>query len=204
LPPEMQPPPPEPMPSDNIYLRNLPTEFSEEKLKDIFKTFGTITQYKLMPVAGKHAALVRFSTVAEAIAAVASLKTTIPAGLTELVEAKFAECTQRQQNQRYAGDGTPFGIDTIVRGFQMSGLMPGGTGYGSIESALYIAGLPAETTDYHLYRLFSPLGAIAPKGVRTLTNEDGTCKGIAFVNYLEVTSAQMAISIYNGDHYARW
>merc|ERR1740123_2012700 len=85
--------------------------------------------------------------------------------------------------QRYAGDGTPFGIDTIVKGFQMSGLMPGGTGYSNTsEHALYIAGLPPDTTDYYLYRLFSPLGAIAPKGVRTMTNEDGTCKGIAINN----------------------
>lgn len=197
LPYELQPPS-EPMPADNLYLRNLPADLTEERLREIFGTFGNITQTKLMTGLGKQSALVRYSTVAEAIAALTSLKDMVPIGLTELVEAKFAESTQRQ-NQRYAGDGTPFGIDTIVKGFQMSGLMPGGTGYTSNnDNALYIAGLPPDTTDYYLYRLFSPLGAIAPKGVRTLTNEDGTCKGIAFVNYLEHHSAQMAISIYNG------
>merc|ERR1711963_292238 len=97
------------------------------------------------------------------------------------------------------GDGTMFGIETIVKGFQMSGLMPGGTGYSTAsDNALYIAGLPADTTDYHLYRLFSPLGAIAPKGVRAMQNENGTCKGIAFVNYLDRQSAELAISVYNG------
>merc|ERR1711920_1097395 len=66
------------------------------------------------------------------------------------------------------------------------------------DSALYVAGLPLDTTDYHLYRLFSPLGAIAPKGVRAMLSEDFTCKGIGFVNYLDRQSAELAISIYNG------
>merc|ERR1711920_1200498 len=35
-------------------------------------------------------------------------------------------------------------------------------------------------------------------GVRAMLSDDGTCKGIGFVNYLDRTSAELAISIYNG------
>jgi len=189
---------PAPSPSDNVYLRNLPAEVTEERLKTILGTFGNITQFKMMPGQGKTSALVRFSSVKEATALVTGLKGAALPGISEAVEVKYAESLQAR-NQRYATDGTPFGIETIVKGFQMSGLMPGGTGYSSnSENALYIAGLPSDTNDYYLYRLFSPLGSIAPKGVHTMLNEDGTCKGIAFVNYLDSASAHMAISIYNG------
>jgi len=189
---------PAPTPSDNVYIRNLPAEVTEERLKSIVSTFGNITQFKMMPGQGKTTALVRFSSVKEATALVTGLKASALPGITDSVEVKYAESLQAR-NQRYATDGTPFGIETIVKGFQMSGLMPGGTGYSSnSENALYIAGLPSDTNDYYLYRLFSPLGSIAPKGVHTMLNEDGTCKGIAFVNYLDSASAHMAISIYNG------
>merc|ERR1712217_952571 len=38
----------------------------------------------------------------------------------------------------------------------------------------------------------------APKGVKAMMGDDGKCKGIGFVNYLEPQSAELAISVYNG------
>lgn len=189
---------PTPAPSDNVFLSNIPTEVTEERLKTILGTFGNMAEFKMIQGQGKSSALVRFSSIKEATAVVTGLKSASLPGFSDSVEVRYAENMQAR-NQRYAGDGTPFGIETIVKGFQMSGLMPGGTGYSSSsENSLYIAGLPSDTNDSHLYRLFSPLGSIAPKGVHVMLNEDGTCKGIAFVNYLDSASAHMAISIYNG------
>lgn len=188
----------DPAPSDNVCLSNLPAEVTEERLKTILSTFGNMTEFKMIRGQGNTSASVRFSSVKEATALVTGLKSSSLPEISDSVEVKYAESLQAR-NQRYASDGTPFGIETIVKGFQMSGLMPGGTGYSSnSENSLYIAGLPSDTNDYFLYRLFSPLGSIAPKGVHAMLNEDGTCKGIAFVNYLDSASAHMAISIYNG------
>lgn len=185
-------------PSDNVFIKNITADITEEKMKTVFSTFGNITQCKFLPTGNKFSALIRLATVSEATALLEGLKADpVPPGFTEPLEARYGETPESRQKR--FGDGTLFGIDTIVKGFQMSGLMPGGTGYNAAgDSALYVAGLPPDATDFHLYRLFSPLGAIAPKGVRAMTGEDGTCKGIGFVNYLERQSAELAISIYNG------
>merc|ERR1711862_979057 len=53
--------------------------------------------------------------------------------------------------------------------------------------------------DLHLYKMFSSFGAIAPKGVRAMLNrEDGTCRGIGFINFLESEAAQAAIVALDG------
>merc|ERR1719367_1108667 len=51
-----------------------------------------------------------------------------------------------------------------------------GTGWMNDQNALYVANLPADTTDLDLYRIFAPFGAIAPKGVRAMLNEDMSCR----------------------------
>jgi len=88
--------------------------------------------------------------------------------------------------------------DLLVQAFEMSGRMPGGTKFSNDDNTLYICGLPPDTNDLHLFRIFSSFGPIAPKGVRSVKKPDGTCKGIGFVNYLAHDSAQAAIAAYNG------
>merc|ERR1719217_354158 len=59
------------------------------------------------------------------------------------------------------------------------------------ESSIYIAGLPEDTTDLDLYKIFAVFGSIHINGVKTMRSEDGkTCKGIGFVNYIDAGSAQ--------------
>merc|ERR1712039_973335 len=69
---------------------------------------------------------------------------------------------------------------------------------GGNSHALYIAGLPMDTQNVDLYRLFAPFGAICPRGVHAMRAEDGSCKGIAFVNFVDEESARLAIATYNG------
>lgn len=82
--------------------------------------------------------------------------------------------------------------DVIVDGLEASGALPGAV---AVTSDLYIANLPADTTDVGLYRMFSPFGPI--KAVKTMNNPDGSCKGIAFVNFLMPESAANSINILN-------
>merc|ERR1712039_201913 len=97
--------------------------------------------------------------------------------------------------------GDPFGVgqapavgsmDRVADSFEQAGCMPGGVNGQNDENTLYVEGLPPDTRDMHLYRMFSPFGAIAPKGSRAALNSDGSCKGFGFVSFLVAESAQAA------------
>mmetsp|Transcript_40006 Transcript_40006/g.101616 ORF Transcript_40006/g.101616 Transcript_40006/m.101616 type:complete len:508 (-) Transcript_40006:150-1673(-) len=202
VPPPGMPPmrPSEPIPSDNVYIKGLPITTDEVLLKQVFSSFGAVTQCRVCPGGEtRRTALVRFGSIDEAAVCITACNSShIPAGLTEPIEVRFADTWDTKQKRN--SDGTEFSIEVIVKGFESSGLMPGGVGRydNNNNCALYIAGLPTDTTDFHLFKLFSPLGPIAPRGVRALLNEDGSCKGIAFVNYQREDSVHAAISVYNG------
>merc|ERR1719393_1187578 len=66
------------------------------------------------------------------------------------------------------------------------------------ECQLYVRNLPHDTTDADMFKLFSSFGAIAPFGVKAMLNDDGTCKGVGFVDFLDPTSATNAIAAMNG------
>merc|ERR1712232_1241794 len=70
----------------------------------------------------------------------------------------------------------------------------GGGGPVPNECQVYVRNLPCDTTDADLYRLFAPFGAIAPTGAKALQNEDGSCKGIGFVDFAEASCAETAIA----------
>jgi len=92
-----------------------------------------------------------------------------------------------------------FSIRDLFRGLTEAQVLPGGASWNNDEHSLYIAGLPSDTSDLDLYKIFSPFGALQPRGVRAMLQEDGvTCKGIGFVNYLESTSSEAAIMTLHG------
>eukprot|EP00927_Polykrikos_kofoidii_P021774 TRINITY_DN2051_c0_g1_i1.p1 TRINITY_DN2051_c0_g1~~TRINITY_DN2051_c0_g1_i1.p1 ORF type:complete len:676 (-),score=126.69 TRINITY_DN2051_c0_g1_i1:121-2052(-) len=86
----------------------------------------------------------------------------------------------------------------IAQGFEDSGALPGGSATSSDGGSVYVAGLPPVTEDSDLYRIFAPFGAIKVRGVKVLTNSDGTCKGIGFVNYIDPESADTAVAVCDG------
>mmetsp|Transcript_58196 Transcript_58196/g.123573 ORF Transcript_58196/g.123573 Transcript_58196/m.123573 type:complete len:253 (-) Transcript_58196:36-794(-) len=89
------------------------------------------------------------------------------------------------------------GIAILKKGLKTANVLPGGK-WTNDENALFIGGLPYDTTDCDLYEIFSPFGAIPAAGVRAMTHEDGSCRGIGFVNFLDSTAAQTAIATLNG------
>ncbi|GAA6038706.1 hypothetical protein JCM8097_002356 [Rhodosporidiobolus ruineniae] len=69
------------------------------------------------------------------------------------------------------------------------------------DRELYISGLVRSTKEADLRKLFEPFGAI--KGVRVPTDDGGGCKGFAFVEYEEQSSAQAALSLNNHEYRKR-
>merc|ERR1712048_1139200 len=88
-------------------------------------------------------------------------------------------------------------IGAVVDGFLKADALPG-TGRKPPENSLYVKGLPYNTTDLDLYRIFSPFGAIPVRGVKANIKQDGLCSGVGWVDYLEPHAADAAMSTLNG------
>merc|ERR1719401_3119527 len=96
------------------------------------------------------------------------------------------------------GFGKGGGISEIIKGLCAANALPGAEGYSNDEMALYIHGLPPDTTDLDLYKIFGAFGAIPPKGVRAMLGDDGMCRGFGFVNYVDAGALEAAMMTLNG------
>lgn len=77
------------------------------------------------------------------------------------------------------------------------GGLPGGD-HDHTLNLIMVAGLPVDCTDEHLYQVFATFGAVPPNGARIESDGTGQCNGTAAVNFLEATSADMAVMALNG------
>merc|ERR1719382_534573 len=95
------------------------------------------------------------------------------------------------------GKGGGKGIKAVKTSLISSGAVPGGK-WSNDDNALFIGGLPQDTTTEDLYEIFATFGPIPTRGCRAMMNDWGSCKGIGFVNYLDQQAAQTAIMTLNG------
>merc|ERR1712039_986187 len=95
------------------------------------------------------------------------------------------------------GKGKGGGIRDLKMSLQNSGALPGGK-WANDENALFVGGLPSDTTWADLYEIFAPFGAIPSGGGKAMTDDFGSCKGIGFVNFTDQSVAQTAIMSLNG------
>lgn len=84
-------------------------------------------------------------------------------------------------------------MNTVVK----RGVLPG-SGKRPDEQCVYVKNLPPDTTDQCLYELFCPFGAIAPRGVKAMLKEDGTCNSVGFVDFQDPISAAAAVESLHG------
>merc|ERR1719291_801970 len=96
----------------------------------------------------------------------------------------------------YALSTEPSTINDLWKGLLRHKVLPGGT-WANDERTIVIGGLPSDTTDADLLKIFSPFGAILPGGVRVTLNEDGTAKGNGMVNFLSLEGTEAAIQTLN-------
>jgi RNA recognition motif-containing protein len=66
------------------------------------------------------------------------------------------------------------------------------------DCSIFVQNLPFDATDVDLYRLFAPFGAIGGSGVKAILDDDGSCKGMGFVDYTEPASAANAVLALEG------
>mmetsp|Transcript_67631 Transcript_67631/g.188722 ORF Transcript_67631/g.188722 Transcript_67631/m.188722 type:complete len:262 (-) Transcript_67631:70-855(-) len=88
-------------------------------------------------------------------------------------------------------------IKSVVDGLEKAGALPG-VKISPDENCLYIRGLPANTTDVHLYRIFNCFGPIPCRGVKAMVGPDGSCTGIGFVDFNRTQDANTAVMTLNG------
>merc|ERR1719461_1475291 len=90
----------------------------------------------------------------------------------------------------------PSTISDLWKGLLRHKVLPGGS-WQNDEKTVLISGLPSDTTDHDLLKIFSPFGPIAPGGVRVTLNEDGTAKGNGMINFLDLDSSKTAVETLN-------
>lgn len=186
-------------------MTGLPADIDEQRLRGIFSEHGKVTQCKVLPPRPgeqKTVALIRFDNADHAKHVKETLHGTVLPDMVNPVSVRFAENKSAKGNDDISSSGvvrvTGSGIDGIVSTFEAVGPLKATRGHEHHKGQLYVAGLPPDTGNVDLYRLFAPFGSIGPKGVHAMMTEDGKCKGIAFVNFLEEEAAQLAIATYNG------
>lgn len=215
-------------PSDNLFIADLPVGFTEEQLRSVMGAYGTIQQCKVLAgtdPSRKVAALVRFGSVDEAKWIVENLNGNMPQGLSEPIICRYHEpkgaaaggCGGGWDAWGKGGGkdawGGPYGnmgmakgkgkgkisVKLLVKGLKDAGALPGSNEVQDDNNTLYLAGLPDDTTDADLYRIFSPFGPVSPLGCRAVLNKDTfACSGIGFVNFMDPATAQTAVATLNG------
>lgn len=214
-------------PSDNLYAKNLPITLTEEELRALFSPYGSVIECRVLhsgtgrDTAGVGAgALVRMASVEEAAQAIAHLHNQRLAGSVLPLVVRYADSQeqkqkkaqrqQRQQYQRYPAPGSyghppmaPAGPYHHQHAEHMGYYSPvspaaygGGSSSGGGMCSVYIKYLPEVTDRLWLYEKFAPFGAVL--SVRVLTNEDGLCKGVGFINYGDQDAAQRAVAAMHG------
>jgi len=103
-------------PSNQVYIKGLPPQLTEERLEEIFAPYGNVIWKKVIqPVAQSSIgdemslALVQFSTVAEASWLVENLDKNIPEGLDRPILVRFAK-SQGARTPLFAQKGKGVGV----------------------------------------------------------------------------------------------
>ena len=200
-------------PSDNIFVKCLPPEFTEDNLRDLFGHYGRVADCKLLLAADSSSrcqGLVRFSDVTEAQNAIAQANGLVPIHGRSALIVRFADTpSEKARKLRVAMDTRglpPYGFQKGMGMGAMHGDPPQlawaphhqGMGHGmrGAVTSIVVKGLPQDSDDLLLYRLFAPHGAIT--SVKTLRDDAGKCKGIAFVNFCHAQEAARGVQANDG------
>merc|ERR1712060_250296 len=76
-------------------------------------------------------------------------------------------------------------------------IQPGYSTQRTDQQQVQIRGLPTDCTDYDLYKLLSPYGPIAPRGVKAMLNPEGMCTGTGWVDFVDDKAAAFAVQSLN-------
>lgn len=206
-------------PGERLYIKGLPGGCTDQFVRELFASYGTVTDVKVLVTDGKtndgtgqSVAIIKMGSTTEADWLVANLNGNIPQGLTRPVEVSYAGAKPPMEGKGFSpyGKGAP---QMQMQGMGMMGMgMPGGKGgFGKgppevtvpsvaamkaqvgPNSTLYVKGLPPTADDAYVYRVFAPFGRIL--SAKALQKEH-FC--IGFVTYASDDEAQAGILSVNG------
>jgi len=215
-------------PTDHVIINELPGDLTEARLKEIFGQYGNIKWAKLSPgiggKAGTSSAILELDSVDEATYFVTDLNENIPEGLTAPIKVRYKPA-KAGKGGKTAGKGAggfgpilgkggkdspgPYtlggkgkkggaeGIEGALKHLVQSGIIPGGK-WQNDENTVFVSGLPADSSNNDLLKMFSPFGAIASGGCHCPLNPDGTAKGSGIINFLDLNGAEAAIAALSG------
>jgi len=164
----------------NVYIKNFPESFNEEKLKDMFEKFGSITSYRIMSDDGGKSrgfGFVAYEDPEAAELACTELNNKELDGKT-LYVGRAQKRAERQME--------------LKRKFEMLKIERM-TRYQGVN--LYVKNLDDSIDDEKLRKEFQPYGTITSAKVMT---EDGRSKGFGFVCFSSPEEATKAVTEMNG------
>lgn len=108
-------------------------------------------------------------------------------------------CKGKGDMMKGKATGKGYGIETIFEALIAEGII-GERKKKSDLNTLYVSGLPLDTDQLWLLKIFSCFGALAPDGITAMKRRDGSgfCNGTAFVDFADEGAAQAAILSLDG------
>jgi polyadenylate-binding protein len=164
----------------NVYIKNFPDAQGEEKLKEIFEAFGTITSYKIMSDDGGKSrgfGFVAYDKPEDAEKACEEMNGKEMEGKT-LYVGRAQKRAERQQELKRKFESLK--MERLNR-------------YQGVN--LYVKNLDDTIDDEKLRKEFQPYGTIT--SAKTMT-EDGRSKGFGFVCFSSPEEATKAVTEMNG------
>eukprot|EP00930_Biecheleria_cincta_P017811 TRINITY_DN14057_c0_g1_i1.p1 TRINITY_DN14057_c0_g1~~TRINITY_DN14057_c0_g1_i1.p1 ORF type:complete len:257 (+),score=49.22 TRINITY_DN14057_c0_g1_i1:95-865(+) len=103
-------------PSDNLFMADLPEGITEDMLRQVFSSYGTVRDCKVIGsnTPGTSAALVRFASVQEGEWIVANLNGRIPEGLMAPVVVRFSSSKGGKGKGKVAARPAPYHATATV------------------------------------------------------------------------------------------
>lgn len=185
-------------PSDNVYMTGLPHPADSEMISQVFSQYGTVVQVKVLPnthpAPKDSAALIRFSSVDEAVAVVENLNEQIPAGLVMPIKCRYATQGGGKGGGKGKGDKGGGGKGGGFNSWQQDGGGGGGAPYGGGGGGgdggdnLYVKGLPVSATQESIMQDFSSLGTVT--SIRVLEPPAGSQSKAALIRFASAAEAQ--------------
>lgn len=183
----------------NIYVKNFPVDWDDEKVGEAFGEFGKITSSVVMTDAkGRKSAFVNYESNDVAKAAIDKMHNK---DLRSEEEIKVAEGTEPELGL----DGHPLHLiyasraqskNERAREFREKSVADGGGGGGSKGGSqgvnLFVKNLDESADDAALRELFEPFGTIT--SVAAMKDEKTGCKGFGFVCFASPDEATKAVT----------
>ncbi|KAH8404210.1 hypothetical protein KR215_012273 [Drosophila sulfurigaster] len=166
----------------NVYVKNFTEEFDDEKLKEFFEPYGTITSYKVMSKEdgkSKGFGFVAYETTEAAEAAVQALNGKEMGEGKSLYVARAQKKAERQQELKRKFEELKKKRHESVFGVN-----------------LYVKNLDDSIDDDRLRKTFSLYGTIT--SAKVMTDEEGRSKGFGFVCFISPNEATCAVTELNG------